>query len=327
MVLGLLLAGAIAFVLSSDIKRRLEEIGERLTKLRDHCATDLKNGLTAIARGDHTVPVVPVTPLIENPAKDEIGQIAISVNTVRDRTVESVEAYEQVRCTLGEALGPHSSLEPLTERLESLTNRCMAGLEGALERIAAGDLTVEVTPVTTPVASESGEPVGHLAEVFNSLLDRTQNAVGSYGDMRVKVREMLGEISSTSQTVAAASQQMASTSEEAGKAVGEIATAVGEVATGAERQADEGDDQQVDGGRHHQPCQHQEHKGQDGELAALVAGRLGQLEKAARLFGAADAVLVQVGLVMMAADQAEYDQNVAAVRQAVQRRTRQPLTP
>ena len=234
--IALLLAGAIAFVLSSDIKRRLEEIGERLTKLRDHCATDLKNGLTAIARGDHTVPVVPVTPLIENPAKDEIGQIAISVNTVRDRTVESVEAYEQVRGTLGEALGPHSCLVPLTERLESLTNRCMAGLEGALERIAAGDLTVEVTPVTTPVASESGEPVGHLAEVFNSLLDRTQNAVGSYGDMRVKVREMLGEISSTSQTVAAASQQMASTSEEAGKAVGEIATAVGEVATGAERQ-------------------------------------------------------------------------------------------
>ena len=38
------------------------------------------------------------------------------------------------------------------QRLESLTNRCMAGLEGALERIAAGDLTVEVTPVTTPVA-------------------------------------------------------------------------------------------------------------------------------------------------------------------------------
>ncbi|MFN8132448.1 MAG: methyl-accepting chemotaxis protein [Solirubrobacteraceae bacterium] len=209
---------------------------ERLRRLRERETAALSAGLEGAARGDYTIAAAADPEPIVRESRDEIGDLADEAERVRAATATSIEAYEQVRGTLGEALGPHSCLVPLTERLESLTNRCMAGLEGALERIAAGDLTVEVTPVTTPVASESGEPVGHLAEVFNSLLDRTQNAVGSYGDMRVKVREMLGEISSTSQTVAAASQQMASTSEEAGKAVGEIATAVGEVATGAERQ-------------------------------------------------------------------------------------------
>jgi hypothetical protein len=51
-------------------------------------------------------------------------------------------------------------------------------------------------------------------------------------------------------------------------------------------------------------------------LAGLagVAGAEGQPERAARLLGAAEALLEATGVRLIAADRAEYDRNVAAVR-------------
>ncbi|MBX5442899.1 MAG: HAMP domain-containing protein, partial [Solirubrobacteraceae bacterium] len=87
------------------------------------------------------------------------------------------------------------------------------GLAGAAQRVADGDLTVEVEP-----KSERDT----LGRAFATML--------------ASVREVVGRMSQTAAHLAEASQQMASTSEEAGRAVGEIAHAVGEVASGAERQ-------------------------------------------------------------------------------------------
>jgi methyl-accepting chemotaxis protein len=86
-------------------------------------------------------------------------------------------------------------------------------MAGAADRVAAGDLTVEVAP-----RSE-------------------RDALGTaYGEMQNNLSSLIGEVAGNANTVASASQQMASTSDEAGRAVGEIANAVGDVAQGAERQ-------------------------------------------------------------------------------------------
>ncbi len=81
------------------------------------------------------------------------------------------------------------------------------------ERIAAGDLTVAVEP--------------------KSDRDALGNA---FATMVSNLRELVGRMSMTAESLSASSEQMASTSQEAGKAVGEIAAAVGDVAHGAERQ-------------------------------------------------------------------------------------------
>jgi methyl-accepting chemotaxis protein len=82
-----------------------------------------------------------------------------------------------------------------------------------LDRVAGGDLTVEVRP-----KSER-----------DLLGNATQRLV-------TNLRAMIGDVSRTAETVSAASQQMASTSDETGRAVGEIASAVSDVAQGTERQ-------------------------------------------------------------------------------------------
>jgi methyl-accepting chemotaxis protein len=83
----------------------------------------------------------------------------------------------------------------------------------AAERIAAGDLTVEVQP------RSEADTLGHA---FRKLVE--------------DLRGVVGRVASTAAGVSAASQQMAATSGEAGRAVGEIASAIGDVAQGAQTQ-------------------------------------------------------------------------------------------
>jgi methyl-accepting chemotaxis protein len=89
----------------------------------------------------------------------------------------------------------------------------LKGMAEAAERMAGGDLTVEVEP--------------------KSERDALGNA---FSRMATNLRTMIAEVSQAASTMSSSSQQMASTSEETGKAVGEIANAVGDVASGAERQ-------------------------------------------------------------------------------------------
>ena len=203
----------------------------------------LEQGLQSMNEGDLTVAVdanlEPIAPEVEG---DAVGFVADSYNAMIDSAQSSLEGYNQMRETLRQKLGDHSSLEALTEKLESLTSETLANLQSAMSSMNDGDLTISVESEATAIAAEDGENIGHLAEVFNEMLANTQSAVTSYNDMRAKIASMLGEISLSSESLSAASTQMASTSEEAGKAIAEIAHAVGTVASGAEQQVREVDD-------------------------------------------------------------------------------------
>ena len=81
-----------------------------------------------------------------------------------------------------------------------------------------GDLTTTVTPITAPIDAATGEQVGELAEVFNTMLENTKESITNYNSMRVKLAGMINDISTSSESLSAASTQMAATSEEAGRA-------------------------------------------------------------------------------------------------------------
>jgi methyl-accepting chemotaxis protein len=214
----------------------------------------LQRAAQAIAEGD-------VGYRLEVSGRDEIGQVGEAFGEMSRYLSEMADAADQIAAghldvevrvrsqhdrlgiafdamgaTLREELGDRSSLGPLVERMQSLHAHCLTDLQGGLEGMSRGDLTVEVAPSTSPVPVEDGLRPGRLAEIFNAMLASAQSAIASYGETRGKLTGMLGEITATSSTVSAASQQMASTSEEAGRAVNEIAGAVTGVAAGAERQ-------------------------------------------------------------------------------------------
>jgi methyl-accepting chemotaxis protein len=212
-------------------------MGELLGTLQN-----LEQGLQSMNEGDLTIAVdSDLNPIEPHAEGASVGFVADSYNAMIDSAQSSLEGYNAMRETLRQKLGDHSSLEALTERLESLTGETLANLQSAMTAMNDGDLTITVDSQTSAIDAEDGENIGHLAEVFNEMLENTQGAVTAYNDMRAKISTMLGEISLSSESLSAASTQMASTSEEAGRAINEIASAVSSVAAGAEQQVREVD--------------------------------------------------------------------------------------
>jgi methyl-accepting chemotaxis protein len=132
--------------------------------------------------------------------------------------------------------GVKRAVTVVLDRLKTLEETDVTALSGAMEAMAAGDLTKTVEATTPPIERWSGDEVGQIAQAVNAIRDRTAACVEAYNAMVEQLGGMVGKIGGAAQALSQASQQMASTSEEAGRAVGEIANAVGDVAQGAERQ-------------------------------------------------------------------------------------------
>ena len=93
--------------------------------------------------------------------------------------------------------------------------------------MAHGDLTKTVEPKTPQIENPAGDEVGDVARAFNDIQSKMVESIGGYNATRAQLSELVGNVSSSAQSLSAASQQMATTSEEAGRAVGEIAVGRG----------------------------------------------------------------------------------------------------
>ena len=212
------------------------DLQARMDSLTDNCLAGLTEGLGRMQAGDLTVSITPVTTPITSPAGLEVGALASTFNTTLGRMQASIEHYNGMRSAFAQTLGDHSSLDALQSRLDSLTDNCLAGLTEGLGRMAEGDLTHEVVPVTTPVTTEPGLELGSLATTFNTTLDRMQSSIGDYNRTRGQLGATTDEIREMAGSLAAASEEMTATAEETGSAVDGIAQVMVGVAEGASRQ-------------------------------------------------------------------------------------------
>ena len=221
----------------------LEQLRDRLHSLHDHCLTDLADGLGALNRGDLTVAVQPATPPIQMTSEDPTVQELVDVfNAMLAKTQIALEGYNEMRETLREALGDHSCLDELRDRLSSLSDNCLTGLSTGLAAVAEGDLTIDAQPVTMPLLAAQGAEVGVLAELFNTMLGKAQFSLASYNAMRDRLQQrvggMVGDIGSLASRVAASSEEMTASSQTASETIEAIAAAVAQVSGSAERQVE-----------------------------------------------------------------------------------------
>jgi methyl-accepting chemotaxis protein len=215
----------------------LDEVKAGLRSLQAHCLTNLAGGLDAMASGDLTVAVTPVTaPIARRPENPEAAELVDLFNTMLDTAQAALISYERLREDLRAALGDRSALVPLQQRLTSLSDNCLVALGEGLAATTRGDLTREALPVTTPLSADAGAALGTLSETFNTMLCRAQGGLASYNEMRAGLAAMIGEIGATAGSVASHSNEMSATAEQTGRAIQEIAEASTGVAEGADRQ-------------------------------------------------------------------------------------------
>jgi methyl-accepting chemotaxis protein len=133
--------------------------------------------------------------------------------------------------------GIKRDVKPVLDQLENLNEHCASDIRDALERLAEGDLTLELEPSTDPIERVGRDELGQITAAVNGIRERLLASVDAYNKTRVGLQGMIGSVAETATTVVSSSDEMAFTSEEGGKSNGEIARAVNEIAEGAERQA------------------------------------------------------------------------------------------
>jgi methyl-accepting chemotaxis protein len=225
-----LVAMGIAFMVSKSIKSGVDVVLDRLGSLRDHCASNLQAGIEALAKGDLTVPVKAVTKPIENPSKDEIGQVADAVNSVRDKFAAGISAYNQTRAHLngiiGQVSGSAGQVTAASQEMASTSEesgKATGEIANAVTNIAQGAerqvLMVEAARRSAEevalAISGAAENAKATAEVAHQASEVAEQGVGA----AEQANEAMRSVRDSSQAVSEAIQELASKSEQIGAIV------------------------------------------------------------------------------------------------------------
>jgi len=193
---------ALAVLITRSVTRPVKEILGRLSSLVHHCVTDLSAALESMAKGDLTRTATSVTALIENPGKDEIGQLAAATNEIRNRTVASLEAYDGTRdafeLMIGEIGGTSTTLSSASTQMAS-------------------------------TSEEAGRAVGEIAEAVSDVAQGAERQVRAVEQVKLLTEEVVGATRASAETAretAEAAREARVVAEKGADAVGEATTAM-----------------------------------------------------------------------------------------------------
>jgi hypothetical protein len=114
-LLALLLASvAVTFWAGRRISDAVLEILDRATSLQSHCISGLKKAIDGLAQGDTQISVRAVTKPIEHAAKDEVGTIATTLNTIIAETQATLIAFSATQEVLAD--GGRAAGQPAASR-------------------------------------------------------------------------------------------------------------------------------------------------------------------------------------------------------------------
>ncbi|MBN1301021.1 MAG: methyl-accepting chemotaxis protein [Melioribacteraceae bacterium] len=236
---ALLLGSFFAWMISNAIVKPVLIVGDRIQQLQSVCITNLGNGLIAMANGDLTAKVEKATKHLRFTQKDEIGDIARSVDEMITKAQAGIDNYEEVRGNINNLSSEAKGLiEDAKEgrldqrgdvsKFEGVYKQIIGGFNDvldavilpvkdgsrALAKMAQGDLTVRVT------ADYKGD---HRA---------IKDSINNLGD---SLESVLFEVSEAVEATASASAQISSSSEEMAAGAQEQSAQAAEVASSVEQ--------------------------------------------------------------------------------------------
>ena len=231
-LLALLFAGTCAFLIIRGISRGVLEVLDRLGLLRDHCTTDLAHGLSAVAEGDLTRSVTPVTTPIDSPSGDEIGQVAAAVNEIRDNTVASVEAYNRMRDQLSGVIAElsdnASSVSSASQQMATTSDeagRAVGEIASAMSDVATGAerqvRMVESTRAAVDEAARTAQTSAHTAQATAEAADQARHMARDGVEAATQASAAIREVADSSERVGSA---IAELSERSGRIGGIVDT-------------------------------------------------------------------------------------------------------
>jgi methyl-accepting chemotaxis protein len=199
LVVALVVGAVASYFFARSLRRAVRELSDRLESLRSRDSADLTRGLQAMADGDLTVTVAPTTEPIAPRTHDEIGDLVVAVDAVREHTATSLQAYNATRDALAGMLTQVSSV--------------------------AGTVASSTQQVAT-TSEEAGRAVNEIAHAVGDV------AAGAERQVRVvdDARRASDETSIAAQEARSLAHEGAAASEQAGDAMTSVRSASADAA-------------------------------------------------------------------------------------------------
>jgi methyl-accepting chemotaxis protein len=196
-LLASLIVGAFLLLLTSrSIVRGVRDVQRTLIALTDGCAAELAQGLGRLRDNDLTYRIVATTPAITKYGSDEIGETARVANTMRDRLIATVEAY----------------------------NEACDGLEGIVGEVqVASDAVAQTGGLLNAAARETGAAIGQVASTIQQVAAGAADQAHGAADTSSAVTDLTSVISSVGSGATETSARLAT----AAATIGSISDAIG----------------------------------------------------------------------------------------------------
>ena len=168
----------------------LVPLTERLQSLDAHCLTSLQVGLGAVADGDLTVGVAPVTTPI-TAERGEIGDLALLFNGMLDKAQGSITSYETMRRQTAGMIGEIADTSEMLERASGQmaivaeeSGRAVAGIAVTMDGVARGSTeqaesartvrsaVAEAAAAVADLGAKSQE-VSHIVDTIGTIASQT----------------------------------------------------------------------------------------------------------------------------------------------------------
>jgi methyl-accepting chemotaxis protein len=236
-ILSVLFVVGAAYLITKSITGPINTVVERVMQLESVCITNLGNGLLALARGELDAKVDKATKHLEIDSKDEVGNLALTVNKMITKAQGGIDAYEGVRAKI-------SLLSSITTKLivdgseGRLDNRGDASkFDGAYKEIVKGFngvLDAVILPVKdgARIMDEfaTGDFTGRVTADYkgdHQLIKNSINKMGeSVSNILNQVKEAVAATASAANEISSSTEQMAAGAQEQSAQATEVAGAV-----------------------------------------------------------------------------------------------------
>ena len=222
-----------ATLLELGIRRRLKPLVEQLRSLDEQDVHSLQGALGAMATGDLTVDVVPVTQPIERGAADQIGVARETTNALIAKTAAAVESYNDMRGQLGEMIaeisGSSQTLSAASQQMASTSDeagRAVGEIAGAVGQVASGAdqqvRSVEAArAITATVAEATQASAGTVRDTAEAAREASELAEQG-ADAVTEATEAMTAVRASSTEATAAIRELGSKSDQIGGIVATI---------------------------------------------------------------------------------------------------------
>jgi methyl-accepting chemotaxis protein len=237
-VIALVLASAVGFVLTRELRHGVKATQDRLSSLARAMSERLKPGLQSLAAGDLTVHLEAKTQAQTEFASDEFGALMRTSEEVRGAMIDSYNAYndavEHLRKLVSEVSSTAVSVDDTSQQMASTseeTGKATAEVAQAIEHVAQGaerqvqmiEAARHAAEEVSAAVTESAQQAEQTAEVATRARETAQQGVEASEQANTAMRS----VTDSSQAVTEAIRELASKSEQIG-AIVETITGIAE---------------------------------------------------------------------------------------------------